>query len=150
MEPNDLKRKETGTMREIKFRGRRIDNGEWVYGYLIGKDVIVGEIVEFCEEYFNCEYWWRVDPKTVGQSTSLKDKNGKEIYEGDIISTDLDRPFNIVVFRNGAFMFQCHDNGKDYYDYMFSVDEEFDCWKFGEVIGNIYEHPHLLKGEENA
>ena len=54
-------------MREIKFRGRRIDTGEWVYGYLIGKDVIVGEVVEFHEEYFWTEFWYRVDPDTVGQ-----------------------------------------------------------------------------------
>lgn len=83
------------------------------------------------------------------QYTGIKDKNGKEIYEGDIISTDLDRPFNIVVFRNGAFMFQCHDNGKDYYDYMFSVDEESDRWEYGEIIGNIYENPKLV-GESDG
>ena len=79
------------------------------------------------------------------QYTELKDKNGVDIYEGDILSTDLDRPFNVVVFRNGAFMFQCHDNEKDYYDYVFSADEESDRWKYGEIIGNIYENPELLE-----
>jgi hypothetical protein len=148
--PASTSRKETGTMREIRFRGKRKDNGEWVYGYLIGNDVIVGNIVEFNVEYFNTEFWYKVDPETVGQYTGLHDRNGREIYKGDIISTDLDRPYNIVVFRNGAFMFQCHDNGKDYYDYMFSVDEESDRWEYGEVIGNIYDTPELLKGDENA
>ena len=114
---------------------------EMLYGRVEQFDDMLGFRFEKHLETENPMYMWE---------TGLKDKNGKEIYEGDIISTDLERPFNIVVFRNGAFMFQCHDNGKDYYDYMFSVDEEFDYWKFGEVIGNIYENPELLKGEKNA
>ena len=52
-------------MREYKFRGKRIDNGELVYGYLIGNDVIVGNIVEWDDEYFNTEFWMKVDPETV-------------------------------------------------------------------------------------
>jgi hypothetical protein len=50
-------------MREIKFRGKRIDNYEWVYGYLIGNDVIVGEIVDWDSDYFNTEFWYKVDPE---------------------------------------------------------------------------------------
>jgi uncharacterized phage protein (TIGR01671 family) len=132
-------------MREIRFRGKRLDNGEWVYGWYGHKEAtdqhfIMIERLHDVPEYGSYFVDVEVYPETIGQYTGLKDKNGKEIYEGDIISTDLDRPFNIVVFRNGAFVFQCHDNGKDYYDYMFS---------YGEVIGNIYENPELLKGDEN-
>ncbi|NMA73449.1 MAG: hypothetical protein GX963_04675 [Bacteroidales bacterium] len=53
-------------MREYRFKGKRLDNDEWVYGYLIGKNVIVGEIVEFDDDYFYTEFWYKVDPKTVG------------------------------------------------------------------------------------
>lgn len=122
-------------MREIKFRAWDDVEKRMYYGNTEQFDDMLG----FRFQHFE------TDKPVYMQYTGLKDKNGKEIYEGDIISTDLDRPFNIVVFRNGAFMFQCHDNGKDYYDYMFSVDEESDRWEYGEVIGNIYENPELLE-----
>ena len=82
-----------------------------------------------------------------GRFTGLKDKNGTEIYEGDILSTDLDRPYLIVEFRNGAFMFQCHDNGKDYYDFMATTGENSNFTKYHEVIGSIYENSELLEDE---
>ncbi|MEK4360827.1 hypothetical protein NYE48_27860 [Paenibacillus sp. FSL M7-1455] len=59
--------------REIKFRGKSIATGEWVYGNLIGTDVIVGGIVDWDDEYFCTEFWYKVYPETVGQYTGLKD-----------------------------------------------------------------------------
>lgn len=131
--------------REIKFRGKRIDNGEWVYGSLIGSDVIVGKIVDWDSEYFCTEFWLKVDPETVGQCTNLNDCNGKVIYEGDILkipdlyelpeNTSMTYHNEIVDFKNFTFNLGDVPLGDDY-EY---ISDE--C----EVIGNKSDHPNLLK-----
>lgn len=129
-------------MRDIEFRGKRTDNGEWVYGVPTkdgrGEMVMVESIFE-CEEYncrgANCLY---VDENTVGQYTGLEDKNGTKIFEGDIVDVLYDVNYigvateRIGVFEvvhNGCFMGQ--KGGVRYY---FIPSDE--C----TVIGNIYDN----------
>ncbi|MYX21974.1 hypothetical protein GTY77_18190 [Streptomyces sp. SID8380] len=133
---------------EIKFRGKRIDNGEWVYGsYTHCQD---GEghtsIIPF-----RANYHVPVDPETVGQYTGLKDRNGKEIYEGDIVQTETisyseSGHFNGMIKVKGAVFY---DSGKYQAQY---TDHTIRGLLFGlnyhEVIGNRWDNPDLLEGEK--
>lgn len=137
-------------MREILFRGKRED-GTWAYGDLLqDADLEITLINGF--NYYSSEsglerepFSELVIPETVGQYTGLTDKNGTKIFEGDIVTTDIARPYLIVEFRDGCFMFNCNDGDKDYYDIMLPIlDEQQTVYKHGEVIGNIHDNPELL------
>jgi uncharacterized phage protein (TIGR01671 family) len=128
-------------MRDIEFRGKQTDNGEWVYGVPTkdgrGEMVMVENIFE-CEEYncrgANCLY---VDENTVGQYTGLKDKNGTKIFEGDIVLLKgYDEPYQ-VVFDESCF--------RVYSDSVRYAMDNFYDYEI-EVIGNIYDNPELLGG----
>ena len=127
-------------MREILFRGKRTDNGDWVDGYLAAYDLICPNYPEDTSNatgdyYGQTPYvgFVEVDPSTVGQYTGLKDKNGKRIFEGDILSLQTGRP-HVVRFKNGAFILE--DS---------AIPMSF-AIKF-EIIGNIHDNPELLKEE---
>ena len=133
-------------MREILFRGKRLDNGEWVYGYYVHIGPVSCQRAYIIPEYTSAIYVKEVDPSTVDQYTGLMDKNDKRIFEGDIVSTDIARPYFIVEFRDGCFMFNCNDGGKDYYDIMLPILEDAQTeYKYGEIIGNIHDNPELLE-----
>ena len=130
-------------MRDLKFRlidtksAVRIDPKEFF--------ITDSEVFIYYSDFDNSE---KADMRhhVILQFTGLKDCNGDEIYEGDILSTDLSRPYLIVEFRNGAFMYQCHHDGQNYYDFMEPANERLkDITKYHEVIGNFYENPELLE-----
>lgn len=124
-------------MREIIFRGKRLDNGEWVEGFYNhipnGRFGMDEHLIQTIKENGKIGMLYDVDPSTVGQYTGLNDKNGKKIFEGDILSLRTGRP-HVVRFKNGAFILE--DS---------AIPMSF-AIKF-ETIGNIYDNPELLKEE---
>lgn len=136
-----------------KFRGLSIDEnskGEWQYGYLIeddGQAFIINEVIEASEQYITIGSWCPVDQKTVGQSTGLYDKNGKEIFEGDILAIETDEGIlNVNIFwdsKHALFMFESKKyNEKD----LLAELVEDNTYPF-EIAGNIYENPELFEVE---
>ena len=136
-------------MRKILFRGKRIDNGEWVTGsfvmdgteFLCGKQWAYGFIRVINAETLNPEMI-EIDRKTVGQYTGLTDNNGKKIFEGDIVQHDfgteqIGKQNAVVEYsqRHAGFMIKPLDN------WMYC--EKADCI----VIGNIHDNSELLGGE---
>lgn len=126
-------------MRTIKFRGKDIETGEWVYGDLIKRMGYFPSIMfpyesEGKVHYAECS----VKRETVGQYTGLMDKNGNEIYEGDIYRYDNPDSINEVSYcAGGGFA------GFDLTPAIHSENRLLDV----EVIANIHDNPELLKGE---
>jgi len=148
-------------MREIKFRGKTLEDrgmlpaGSWIKG---------GYYVDYC--YGGCPegkhyiVTWnstglgfvdliQVDPETVGQYTGIKDKNGKEIWEGDILHhkwhsgyEQIEETVSEVKWRNGAFVV----DDKKRADWLLSIHSLAEHWASVEIIGNIHDNPDLLEG----
>lgn len=134
-------------MREIKIRGKRLDNGEWVYGSLgmsatkapyilwADGDIVIDEPI--------------ISQESIGQYTVLKDRNGKEIYEGDIIVVKGKYERVVLWDEMGWALMPC----EHYHDKTFWVmniqHPGMDWWKLFanniEVVGNIHDNPDLIK-----
>jgi len=128
---------QTNTMRTIKFRGRRLDNGKWWYGSLV---ILNGRYF-----IFNDEGRYEVSSATVGQYTGLKDKAGQEIYEGDILCVTSD--FGEIYNREVYYLddgFRIHLDDETEIQSIVRAVESYDA----EIIGNIHDNPELLKGGE--
>lgn len=124
-------------MREIKFRGKRLDNGEWVIGSYIEAENRDRSIAHQIIPYKAGLVVREVDPATVGQFTGLKDKNGREIYEEDIL-LDESGVYAVVYYSMGTF---CVDFGEGFELQYFTDGIHEIC----EVVGNIHDDPELLK-----
>jgi hypothetical protein len=120
-------------MREIKFRGKRIDNGEWVQGYFL-----VAAGMPFISA-FGERSPILVIPETVGQYTGLKDKNGNEIYEGDI-AKDPDGNVFEVIWNKGAASFELLNKTSSF----LLVQRYVDIF---EVIGNVHDNPNYWRNQ---
>lgn len=134
--------------REIKFRGKRLDNGEWLYGYYFvnrGKHFIVTDGIAPAGNTFRD---YEVDPETIGEYTGSKDKHDKEFYEGDIVKAPLLDPilFDVLAdafceaeikLNKGAFVVSYYKQNLNIY--LIDLQDKI------EIIGNIYDNPELLE-----
>lgn len=122
--------------REILFRGIRVDNGEWMHGCYLKEracDGIQHIIVDDDGDYY------QINPKTRGQYTGLTDRNGRKIFEGDIVNRK--GTFYEVKYSTELTSFLAFSSNGFFNPVVFQ-----NC----EVIGNVHDNPELLKGEENA
>lgn len=126
-------------MREILFRGKRIDNGAWIEGDLL-QNIDAIKIRELEKEKREIVKSYEVYPETVGEYTGLTDKHGRKIFEGDIIKYTKDGCIYEVVFaiEDGIAKFCAMDtiDGKSLYYINTAKDK---------IIGNIYDNPELLE-----
>lgn len=125
-------------MRDIRFRGKRVDNGEWVYGSYV-KLPSSNHRIYFAHYHKDWSFsilFHEVVPATVGQSTGLKDKNGKDIYENDVVQNQYKAIRYVKRTKYGEYRLFCDKHNSHFVN----------GWENGiewEVIGTIHENPVL-------
>ena len=138
-------------MREILFRGKRTDNGEWVEGYFATGKWYLDEKeryailpTDLCF-YPHCEIseWIEIDPETLCQYTGLNDRNGDKVFIGDIIRCTRGCPHEVIWMMEYAGMYF----GGMPAIYLSGLREGYAWTGKEEKIGNIFDNPELLKGE---
>lgn len=155
-------------MKEILFRGKRVDNSEWVYGFLRCRNYIDEWTPHTWEEddgskgEYSTVKSYQVDHKTVGQYTGLTDKNGKEIFEGDILKIvssvkgglventrffESEKRIDYAVVlqdnKTGGYRLNVYNKGK------YKRNSKFTKWNLiyykAEIIGNINDNKELIR-----
>ncbi|MCT3338771.1 YopX family protein [Lacticaseibacillus paracasei] len=150
--------------REIKFRGYDPDTKRWYYGSLVKQNkttyvtsedydqnpsntewfILWDEMTDWCLP--NRHIQGSVDPKSIGEYTGLHDKNGREIYEGDIVRTGKDNigdpelMIGQVIMREGSWLIE-NEKKQEAIDLFSEITSR-------EVIGNIFDNPELLEGKQ--
>mgnify|MGYP001629162147 CR=1 FL=1 len=142
-------------MREILFRGKRVDNGKWVQGFYVckkrpyfkdkGADLehIIYDNVEVEDNDYKqfvdtIMTTYVVDPETIGQYTGLTDMNGRKIFEGDIVWDNYDEDYGKVEWDNDTarFIITCSTS---------TVNSDNTCGEELEIVGNIYDNPEVME-----
>ena len=153
-------------MREILFRGKRLDNGEWVYGSFLKVEHEDGSFTAAIFQKKDAGGDAEVSPATVGQYTGLTDKNGVNIFEGDIVdlfgmkgkvvqecgafgigflkTIDYDLLESKIPFNNSA-NFCFNDNFISLWEVFWNYEQDDNPLYEVDVIGNIHDNPELLK-----
>ena len=157
-------------MREILFRGKRVDNGEWVEGYYAAEPYTkntynYGYILENEKDLF-AKKAWLVDSRTVGQFTGLTDKNGTKVFEGDIVAIppNMSRKSTLGVVKFGDYKtppYGVDKTNRGFYIRWYYENEAIEemlrrdivfWFNYSHVdisiIGNIYDNPELLEVEK--
>lgn len=148
-------------MREILFRGKRIDDDTWVYGGIIrtfhpnfGSGITTQDVIDFYTQKENCYaicannrdiFVWQ---HTIGQFTGLTDKNGKKIFDGDIVKTKFGRLCKVIFFTSDCFC------GVDFValnsDHKPPTSHDLYRSDNLEIVGNIYDNKDMVDGTNKS
>lgn len=139
-------------MDRYKFRGKvdikvtsvieeHVKDG-WVYGNLIGKSLIVGDVIDLNDDYFNTEFWISVKAETVGQYTGKQDFDKLDVYEHDIVMDFMDGNYYLVVWDADSASFLLVPNKGEWMD--FETFEEHASVGY-RVVGTKIDNKELLE-----